>query len=421
MNLNVATESRHNPLNATLSGALANLPPPYLGLAVLMSRAYAGADLAPLGTELLARAAADPDDAHALMDLATVLQLRGHRELGLATQAQALQLQQRYHLPASGEGGTIRLLALMTPGDLAANTPLEFLVGNADVALDMLYVGADLPLPAALPDHDVLFIAVSESDETRPLLGELAHMVRTWPRPVLNDAACIMELARDAAHARLADAPGVAMPVTARVVRSTLERVVHGELAMTSVLADGDFPVVVRPVGSHAGRGLEKCDDAIAIARYLQAMPEREFYVARWVDYSSADGLFRKYRIVLIDGQPFVCHMGISTHWMVHYLNASMEECAEKRAEEAYVMAHFDDEFARRHAAALRAIHERLGLDYLGIDCGETTDGKLLIFEVESGPIVHAMDPVDIFPYKQPQMRKVFSAFRELLVRRMPA
>jgi hypothetical protein len=26
------------------------------------------------------------------------------------------------------------------------------------------------------------------------------------------------------------------------------------------------------------------------------------------------------------------------------------------------------------------------------------------------------MDPVDIFPYKQPQMRKVFRAFRQMLV-----
>jgi len=420
MNLNLAVEPRQNTLNATLSGMAPSQPAPYLGLAVLMSRAYAGVDLAPLGAELLARAAADPDDAQALMDMATVLQLRGHRELGLATQAQALQMQQLYHLPAGRAGSGIRVLALMTAGDLAANTPLEFLVGDSDITLDMLYVGADLPVPTALPDHDLLFVAVSESDETQPLLGELADMVRTWPRPVLNDPARIMALARDTAQARLADAPGVAMPVTARVARSTLERIVHGELAMTAVLADGDFPVVVRPVGSHAGRGLEKCDDASAVARYLQTMPEREFYVARWVDYRSADGLFRKYRIVLIDGQPHLCHMGISQHWMVHYLNAGMEESAEKRAEEAHVMARFDNDFAPRHALALRAIHERMGLDYLGLDCAESTEGKLLIFEVESGPIVHAMDPVDVFPYKQPQMHKLFSAFRDMLAHRIP-
>jgi uncharacterized Rmd1/YagE family protein len=58
-----------------------------------------------------------------------------------------------------------------------------------------------------------------------------------------------------------------------------------------------------------------------------------------------------------------------------------------------------------------------VGLAYFGIDCGETPEGKLLIFEVDVAMIVHAMDPPDLFPYKQPQMRKVFDAFRALLGR----
>jgi hypothetical protein len=80
-------------------------------------------------------------------------------------------------------------------------------------------------------------------------------------------------------------------------------------------------------------------------------------------------------------------------------------------------MTRFDDDFARRHAAAFHAIHQRMGLDYLGIDCGETSTGEMLIFEVDSNMIVHALDPVDLFPYKQPQMRKVFDAFRDMLIR----
>ena len=58
---------------------------------------------------------------------------------------------------------------------------------------------------------------------------------------------------------------------------------------------------------------------------------------------------------------------------------------------------------------------ERTGLDYLGIDCSETYDGELLIFEIDSNMVVHDMDPVDIYPYKQPQMRKLFNAFQQML------
>jgi hypothetical protein len=53
----------------------------------------------------------------------------------------------------------------------------------------------------------------------------------------------------------------------------------------------------------------------------------------------------------------------------------------------------------------------------LGIDCAETQDGELLIFEVDSNMVVHAFDPVDVYPYKQPQMQKVFAAFRAMLIK----
>ncbi|MBF0562614.1 MAG: hypothetical protein HQL37_11455 [Alphaproteobacteria bacterium] len=125
--------------------------------------------------------------------------------------------------------------------------------------------------------------------------------------------------------------------------------------------------------------------------------------------------MFRKYRIALIGGRPFVCHVAVGEHWMLHYLNAGMLDSAEKRAEEARVFATFDDDFARRHAVALRALVERVGLDYFVIDCAETRDGELLLFEADTAMIIHDMDPPDLFPYKSPQMKKVFAAFQAML------
>ena len=78
-------------------------------------------------------------------------------------------------------------------------------------------------------------------------------------------------------------------------------------------------------------------------------------------------------------------------------------------------MADFDTDFAARHHLALQSIAERTGLDYLVIDCAETQDGQLLVFEVDSSAVVHSMDPVEVFPYKKPQMEKVSSAFRAML------
>jgi len=389
---------------------------PLIGLATLMQMAFSGADLGPLGTRLLKRAETHPHDANTLMDLSTILQLKGNRAAALAVQSQALEMQQLYHMPAAQDATAIRLLAIMGPGDLMANTPLEFLVEGSDIALDMLYVAPHLPFPAALPEHDVAFVAVGESDQNRPLLQYVAKLIQDWPRPLLNAPDRIAGVSRDGACALLASTPGVVMPDTIRIDRQTLEQIGRGQLALADILEDGDFPIIVRPVDSHAGQGLDKLDTPAAIGDYLQSQPMNTFYVSRFVDYRGPDGLFRKSRIVLIHGRPYVCHMAISEHWMIHYLNAGMTDSAEKRAEEARFMTRFDDDFASRHAAAFRAIHERMGLDYLGIDCGETPTGELLIFEVDSNMIVHAMDPVDLFPYKQQQMHKVFDAFRTMLI-----
>jgi glutathione synthase/RimK-type ligase-like ATP-grasp enzyme len=391
-------------------------PQPLIGLAPLMRQAFSGVDLRPFGSKLVQRAQRFPRDANTLMDLSTVLQLTGNHELGLATQAQALQIQQHYHLPAPSGKTAIRLLAIVSAGDLMANTPVEFLIEGSDIALDYIYVDSKLSLPDILPEHDVVFIAVGESDHNRPLLAHIAERAKTWTRPVLNRAECIANLTRNGACALLGAAPGISMPVSARITRETLARIGNKSQALTAALADGVFPIIVRPVGSHAGHGLEKLDDASAIDGYLQTESSAEFYISRFVDYRNDDGQFRKYRIILIEGKPYICHMAISQNWMIHYLNAGMAESAEKRAEEARFMVQFEN-FAKRHTIAFKAITDILQLDYVGLDCSETQDGKLLIFEADSDMIVHAMDSIDMYPYKRPVMQKIFDAFHAMLTR----
>jgi len=374
-----------------------------LGLAPLARMAFAGADLGPMKALLLERLAQNENDANALMDLSIVLQLMGQRDLGLSMQGLALDIQQRYRVRGSAHCGGIRLLAILVPGDLSENNALEFLVEGSDITLDLLYVAPGIPFPATLPEHDLAMVAVCETDRNRPLLKHIETLMGSWPHPVLCAPDRIARLSRDGACRLLESAPGMVMPVTSRIDRKTLENI-------------DAFPTIVRPVDSQKGHGLMKLDHPAAIADYLKTRPENAFYVAPYIDYRGPDGQFRKYRVVLIDQHPYACHMAISDRWVVHYMSAGMVESAAKRAEEASFFAGFDDDFARRHRDALLSIARRLELEYAGIDCAETPAGELLIFEVDSGMTVHSMDPVDIFPYKQPQMRKVFRAFRQMLI-----
>jgi len=391
----------------------AHAPPEPIGLARLAKLAFDGHDLAPLADELSARALSDPPDPAALMDLSTVAQLAGRPDDRLALQRGALSLQCLYRQPATGTNA-LRLLAFMAPGDFLANTPLEFMLQDANVTLDMLYVVPGSPLPCALPEHDVAIVAATELAQNRAVLDQVAALIPTWPRPVVNAPERIARLTRDGASSLLRSVPGVVFPINARIGRARLAALGEGETNIGDIL-DFRFPMIARPVDAHAGNGLALLADAAAVADYLCRQPETTFFVAPFVDYRGADGLYRKYRVAFIAGRPYACHMAISRHWMIHYLNAGMLESAEKRAEEARFMAGFDGDFALRHQGALAGIAERIGLDYVTMDCAETQDGRLLVFEVGNGMIVHAMDPPALFPYKAPQMRKVFGAFEAML------
>lgn len=402
---------------AELATAAATPYAPPIGAAALMRCAFYHDDLRPVGEALLARAQAHPDDANAWLDASFVLQLLGRREDGLEVQRHALALRSLYALPAPARAPALNLLVLMGPGDFMANTPIEFLLQTSDIAAQVQYVTPDLPLPEQVPDHDVLLVAIAQSDANAPLLRDVAQMLDGWPRPVINRPEQIAHLSRDGAHAQLDGATGVLMPRTVRVARATAAQLADGTLDLGALLPGAAFPLIVRPVDSHAGTDLHKVEDAAALGAYVTAHASGAFYLAPFVDYAGPDGQFRKYRIVLIDGQPFICHLAISSHWMVHYLNAGMDDSETKRAEEAAGMAAFDAGFARRHAAALADIDARIKLPYLGIDCAETRDGRLLVFEVDNAMVVHAMDDPGRYPYKQPVMDKVFRAFEGMLHR----
>ena len=376
--------------------------PSTIGLAALARMVFQQADLAPVWSGLVDKATRDLSDASAMLDLSTLAILTGDMAGGLNLQAQALQRQRLYRRAAAGIP-SLRLLAIAAPGDLMANTPIDFMLADSDIELITLYVSADHPLPDAIPDHDVAFLAVGESEANKPILDTLSSRLAHWPRPILNaNPARIADLTRDGVVALMTAAPRLLAPAAERMDRDQL-----------AVLAD--FPVIARPIGSHAGRGLEKLDNIAAVQAYLAEHPADRFYVSPFIDYARADRLYRKQRIAFIAGKPFLCHHAVSAHWMVHYMNAAMLDCAENRAEEALTMRNFDQDFAARHKEAFDALAARIGLDYFAIDCGETRDGRLLLFEADVAMIVHAMDPEDPFAYKKAPMHKLFGAFEAML------
>jgi hypothetical protein len=392
--------------------------PPLMGLAALTTKAFQGAALGEIEFGLTSRLLHNPHDAEALMDLSTLCLLQGKRRAHGVFQKQALALKRVFRQSTGKTPNAVRILSVMVAGDFLANTPIEFLLADSDVTLEMLFLVPGEGLPEFWPEHDVVFVAVSESEENLAVLDALGRKFRNWPKPVLNRPSGITKLIRDRAYGVLRDCAGSFMPVNRRINRVDLARVAAGGRDISAFTESG-FPIIARPVDSHAGHGLQKLASCQVVVDYLSQQGEEEFFVSPFIDYSSVDGWFRKYRIALVDGVAFPVHMAVSRAWMVHYLNADMMDNAANRAQEAQFMLYFESGFGLRHRAAFSRVNELLGLDYVLLDCGEMPDGRLLIFEAGNAMIVHAMDPEALFPYKAPTIAKVFEAFHAMVIRRV--
>ena len=129
-----------------------------------------------------------------------------------------------------------------------------------------------------------------------------------------------------------------------------------------------------------------------------------------FVDCAKEDGLFRKFRIALIDKKPYVCHLAISEDWVVHYIASHMELSREKREEEEKFMFEFDTIFLAQHGASLSRVAHLIDLDYVVLDCGLSREGRLVLFEADNGAWIHDTDDPEIYPYKSEIMNKAFAA-----------
>ena len=390
---------------------------PVIGVSPLMRLVYQNGDPAPVWNALLARTKADPADAAAWMDISVLMQATGRREQALEIQSAALTLQPVHHR-TFGSGNGPRVVAFMTAGDMMANTPVDFLLEGSDATLFYVYLDAATTRVPDIAVADAAFLAIGQSVESAPVLRNAARLIAGWrgPRVMNGTPERIDALTRDGVARMLAGEPSLLVPPTARADRDALAGLAAGETPVDAILPGSDFPLVVRPAETHAGEGMRRAAAPGDVTACLAESDSAEFFLAPFIDYSGPDGLFRKQRVVFIEGKPFASHMAVSEHWIVHYLSAGMLTHAERRREEQDWMETFDTGFARRHAGAFAALNAAIGLDYFGIDCAETRDGRLLVFEADVAMIVHDMDSERIFPYKKPVMRKLFKAFQEALL-----
>ncbi|MBV8748391.1 MAG: hypothetical protein JO103_01625 [Candidatus Eremiobacteraeota bacterium] len=343
-------------------------------------------------------------DVH--LALAMLFDLAHDEANGARHRHEALARQRLY--PACAGEAARSVLVLAAPGGPTANAPLDYCVDPARVALHVYYLARDEP-PPALPAHDLVFNAIEQAESSADAIARAARFAAAQRKPVLNDPARLAGLRRSALPTTLRDVAGISVPPARRVERALLDAAAAADALDLGVPG----PVLVRPVDTHRGDHQARVARPDELRAYLARTPGDAFDVTSFVDYRSADGYYRKYRVIIVGGVPFPYHVAISDAWKVHYHSSRMDEHDWMRAEEERFMRDPRAVFPAWETA-FGALAAAVGLDYVGVDCAVNADGWVLVFECGPGMLVHGHDDPSRFPYKHELVPRLFAALEAL-------
>jgi tetratricopeptide (TPR) repeat protein len=355
--------------------------------------------------------ALNPRDSDSLYWIGGIKQRLGDSEVARTFYGRAAQIQPLIRRSAIKSPPDFRVLALYAP--FGGNTPTEYLFKNTGYETDTLALFANNTYDAETFKQGVQVVVnlISDVDQAGALLGLAADLVGRFGKPTVNDPRKILRTTRDMVADLLADIPGCRIPKIYRQQAGTELSVESLQAALPSASA-----VLARPVGTHGGDDFDKIDNPAELAAYLAQPADTDRYFIEYADYRSADGFFRKYRFIFVDDQVLPYHLAIGNEWKVHHVNTDMANQVWMQQEEAAFLNDPARIFNAAHYRSLRAIQQRIGLEYFGIDCGLDANGYLVVFEVNASMLVH--DDNREFPYKDPAVQRIKTAFDAMLAKR---
>jgi tetratricopeptide (TPR) repeat protein len=350
----------------------------------------------------------NPADADPIYWTGGIRQRLGDTAAAEAAYAEAARIQPLVSRPAAKFPADFRVLALFAP--FAGNVPSEYLFRDCAYDTDTLAVFATSEFGADLLQRDLQVVVnlISDADQADGLLSLAADFVDRLGKPIVNHPRKIQRTTRDAVAALLQGMSGCMVPKILRQRAGTEIAVAALQAALPSSCA-----VLVRPAGTHGGDDFERIEEEAALAATLAQPAECDRYFIEYVDYRSPDGYFRKYRFIFVDGEILPYHLAIAGAWKVHHDSTDMADHAWMQQEEQAFLNDPASVFGHSHYRSLREIRARIGLDYFGIDCGLDQSGNLVVFEVNASMLVH--DQNLEFPYKAPFVRRIKSAFDDML------
>jgi hypothetical protein len=354
----------------------------------------------------------DSDHVHAHRGMSNLLAEAGdevgarwHRDKGFRTRFMTT-------LPYRGDKTPVRLLLLMSAA--GGNTPMTSFLDDHCFETHVLvteYYDPTVPLPP----HDVVFNCIGDADICREGLEAACTVVRRTHRPVINHPLAVLNTGRLSNVMRLHSVPHVIVPK----MSAFKHRMLMGPEASAFVAGGGfEFPLLVRAPGFHTGQHFFRVEDLRELTSTVAKIPGDDVWLIEQLDARDANGMYRKLRVMMIDGKLYPLHLAISKDWKVHYFRAEMADSLENRAVDGEFLDDMERAIGTPAVAALERICATLALDYAGIDFAVNAEGKVLFFEANATMVMEPLSADPKWDYRRPAFDSVFAAVRSMVVDR---
>lgn len=325
----------------------------------------------------------------------------------------------------------------MSGAALGANPPLLFIIGGGDEADRIVQTGSGIVASGTtdldklverepyhrlhvtrnlfrkgrvpeLDSYEVLVNLITEPEKNTRVLENLRKLLRGARGRVINRPDAILRSTRDQVARRLDGVPGLIVP---KVVRLQGGKPAVAARALEKVGTAP--PVILRRIGTHSGKILGRFG---SLEEAVAAVEPGEHLGTQFVDFQSADGLYRKYRVFFIGPEFVLRHMLVSDEWNVHAKDRArfMAQRPDLVAEERALFEQAEP-FPPAIRQVLAAIRERMGLDFFGMDFGITPDGRVVLFEANATMSFFPFSADPQFDYLKRSYAPAQAAFRALL------
>jgi tetratricopeptide (TPR) repeat protein len=355
--------------------------------------------------------AIDPDMIAPHLNLASILAER-HETAKARQHRQAAYGQQNLFIETAPD--PVRRVLILSTAEYG-NVPFKFLLPRERFTrLRWVVEYAAENQAEHLPPYDLVFNAIGDPDLAPPTQAPVERFQAVNKAPVFNDPAKVRRTQRDEIPKLLEGLPDVIAPKAARISAYQIAREGSDRAIESTVGWKGlSWPVLLRPIGSHGGKGLMRIEDAADAETVVSN--DGDLYLTAFHDYRSADGAWRKYRMIFVGGRPYPYHLAISDDWMVHHGTAEMTERPDRLAEELRFLEDPEAAIGAKAMAAVAAIGQRLKLDYCGVDFSVLPDGTVLVFEANATMLVHPEEADSPLAPKNPYVKRILDAFEAMI------